>query len=32
MFMLILVQVKIGRKTVNINKMGGKNIKWEKRL
>lgn len=30
--MLILVQVKIGRKTVNINKMGGKNIKWEKRL
>lgn len=32
MFMLILVQVKIGRKTMNINKMGGKNIKWEKRL
>lgn len=30
--MLILVQVKIGRKTANINKMGGKNIKWEKRL
>lgn len=32
MFMLILVQVKIGRKTVNINKMGEKNMKWEKRL
>lgn len=30
--MLILAQVKIGRKTVNINKMGGNNIKWEKRL